>query len=489
MRRFVVGLAMGIATFAPSWSFADDEQIAKAIVEKLEARKKEGQLKGFNIDLKVDKGTVWMTGHVASTEQQQVALDVARHADGVEAVVNNLNVKRNASTAKSGEAKTSASSEPTERPSLLGRWFGSSPATSDKSTNVAKGTKVDAKVRPAAHEKSVPEQAVAEKAVPEKAAAATAPSNEALIDVLAGRLNRHKESGSLKDFDIDLSADQGSVTVAGDVSSIEQRDLILGTIRRTPGVSQVVNLLKVPSPEVAQEPTPARAEQAIEPATPAVTESAPAQLPRAIARLVPQRKAASEVVPAMDSRDAVATGTGVLPVAAPPAAPAPVPMPMPAAPAPAARQASVNVGGYTAIPVQMVPAPFHPGHVSPLQPNAPHLAQRPLAFAPSAGGAAMASGMQPVPQMQSMSNMPAHLPGPGIGVAPARFDHPNMPGYAWPSYAAHPNYAAVTYPKQYSPSAWPYIGPFYPYPQVPLGWRKVTMEWDDGWWFLDFKDK
>jgi hypothetical protein len=67
-------------------------------------------------------------------------------------------------------------------------------------------------------------------------------------------------------------------------------------------------------------------------------------------------------------------------------------------------------------------------------------------------------------------------------------DNPQMPGYAWPSYAAYPNYAALTYPQQYSPSAWPYIGPFYPYPQVPLGWRKVTMEWDDGWWFLDFKD-
>jgi hypothetical protein len=21
-----------------------------------------------------------------------------------------------------------------------------------------------------------------------------------------------------------------------------------------------------------------------------------------------------------------------------------------------------------------------------------------------------------------------------------------------------------------------------------MGWRKVTLEWDDGWWFLDFKD-
>ena len=81
-------------------------------------------------------------------------------------------------------------------------------------------------------------------------------------------------------------------------------------------------------------------------------------------------------------------------------------------------------------------------------------------------------------------------PAGSMGVAPAgvMHDNPQMPGYAWPSYAAYPNYAALTYPKQYSAAAWPYIGPFYPYPQVPLGWRKVSLEWDDGWWFLDFKD-
>jgi hypothetical protein len=88
-------------------------------------------------------------------------------------------------------------------------------------------------------------------------------------------------------------------------------------------------------------------------------------------------------------------------------------------------------------------------------------------------------------------------PGMGGGGAPMGFvpqgggggpntDNPNMPGYAWPSYASYPNYAALSYPKQYSPTAWPYIGPFYPYPQVPLAWRKVSLEWDDGWWFLDF---
>ncbi len=85
--------------------------------------------------------------------------------------------------------------------------------------------------------------------------------------------------------------------------------------------------------------------------------------------------------------------------------------------------------------------------------------------------------------------MPQGMPGSGGGISGAMSDNPSLPPYAWPSYASHPNYAALTYPTQYSPTAWPYIGPFYPYPQVPLGWRKVMLEWDDGWWFLDFKAK
>jgi hypothetical protein len=95
----------------------------------------------------------------------------------------------------------------------------------------------------------------------------------------------------------------------------------------------------------------------------------------------------------------------------------------------------------------------------------------------------------PVP-MASMSG--SGFDGDGAGGAEGGgggFDSANMPGYAWPGYAAHPNFASVSYPRQYSPSAWPYIGPFYPYPQVPLGWRSVALEWDDGWWYLDFNEK
>lgn len=104
----------------------------------------------------------------------------------------------------------------------------------------------------------------------------------------------------------------------------------------------------------------------------------------------------------------------------------------------------------------------------------------------------MAPGM--MPGMQP-GMMPGGAPGMGQGGYPTpvgaagNYSNPNLPSHAWPAYAAYPNSAAITYPKQYSASAWPYIGPFYPYPQVPMGWREVSLQWDDGHWQLDFEKK
>ena len=42
----------------------------------------------------------------------------------------------------------------------------------------------------------------------------------------------------------------------------------------------------------------------------------------------------------------------------------------------------------------------------------------------------------------------------------------------------------VAYPQAYPYNAFPFIGPYYPFPKVPLGWRKVTLEWEDGHWYL-----
>jgi hypothetical protein len=77
----------------------------------------------------------------------------------------------------------------------------------------------------------------------------------------------------------------------------------------------------------------------------------------------------------------------------------------------------------------------------------------------------------------------------GAAASQAVYNMPSMPDHSWPTYAQYPNSAAVTYPQQYSASAWPYIGPFYPYPQVPLGWRDATLRWDDGQWNLMFRPR
>ncbi|EMI18515.1 transporter [Rhodopirellula maiorica SM1] len=137
--------------------------------------------------------------------------------------------------------------------------------------------------------------------------------------------------------------------------------------------------------------------------------------------------------------------------------------------------------------LQAAPAPQMQARMAANQGPAPTMAapyrmsqqQQPVQAAPVGYGAVPGAPVmgQPVPM------------APYTGGGAPRYDAPNLPNYAWPGYASYPNYAALTYPQQYSPSAWPYIGPFYPYPQVPLGWRKVSLEWDDGWWFLDFTDR
>ena len=66
-------------------------------------------------------------------------------------------------------------------------------------------------------------------------------------------------------------------------------------------------------------------------------------------------------------------------------------------------------------------------------------------------------------------------PVPVAPPAPPAYDAnaPQMPPFAWPTYSPYPNFSRVAYPQAYPYNAWPFIGPFYPFPKVPLGWRSV----------------
>jgi hypothetical protein len=64
---------------------------------------------------------------------------------------------------------------------------------------------------------------------------------------------------------------------------------------------------------------------------------------------------------------------------------------------------------------------------------------------------------------------------------------PPLPNHAWPTYAPYPNMSRVAYPTAYPYNAFPFIGPYYPFPKVPLGWRSVNLTWEDGHWWLGRK--
>jgi len=82
------------------------------------------------------------------------------------------------------------------------------------------------------------------------------------------------------------------------------------------------------------------------------------------------------------------------------------------------------------------------------------------------------------------NGIPEPLPVFRTGV-PAYYglNPPPLPPYAWPTYAPYNNYSRVAYPQAYPYNSWPFIGPVYPFPKIPLGWRAIKLEWDDGYWW------
>ena len=255
--------------------------------------------------------------------------------------------------------------------------------------------------------------------------------------------------GSLRGADLDVKVDGEQVLLTGAVATPEQEQLAVNLARQVPGVSKVLSGIAVEPQRAAYQTLP-------------------------VAYPMAQEASYADIAPTAGETGAVAA-PHLQAQLQPPTAIGPQVYPVNLAMPPSPYMLASRQGAY-----------YGPA-VSPH--GAMDQTPRPLGAArlASYAGAAVVAPFAAMGQMTGMG--PAHLPGAGHASVPARYDHPSLPGYAWPSYAAHPNYAAVTYPKQYSPSAWPYIGPFYPYPQVPLGWRKVSLKWDDGWWQLNFSAK
>jgi hypothetical protein len=317
-----------------------------------------------------------------------------------------------------------------------------------------------------------------------------------------------RSSGQIHGYKIGVKFQDGTAWLRGTVATQAQMDAALKIVSHTPGVKNVVNNMTIAGegPESAgqlQQVTGAMAPERSRP-------------PMAADLAVPQAAGANNRAllsyPTTGRVEPVATSFDSRPVQ-PAGVEEPAPGPDAVSPAttrftgmaqPQTQSRSLFARPGQPIPMAMVQNTA-PG-VGMAPGSSPAAGMMPGSAMPGAPGMAPGMGMVPgssptagMMQAGPMPGAPGMVPGQGgpipqyaapaaMGAPAGRYDQPYMPNYAWPGYAAYPNYAALTYPKQYSPTAWPYIGPFYPYPQVPLGWRKVTMQWHDGWWFLDFDD-
>ncbi|MBN2292091.1 MAG: BON domain-containing protein [Pirellulales bacterium] len=312
-------------------------------------------------------------------------------------------------------------------------------------------------------------------------------SNQEVAEEIAANL---REGAQLHHYRIGVKFQDGTAWLKGHVSSQEQIKEVLKVVSETPGVDRVVNKLKVENSAAKESEEPATSKSDLHKSMLTLRVPGGSVAPENISataggqHAVAQRYSGKVSSPAQRLQQVVdGKSDPVVQANQVPSSYAPAP-----AQTVSATEEQPQIIQQRAIP-QPLPQqrmmrqqyvrsnrPIPVGYTQPCPPQ-----QLPVE--------AYTQG-----QMQGYAGdggaLPINTPmtGGNTGITPARYDHPNCPNYAWPSYAAHPNYAAVTYPRQYSAKCWPYIGPFYPYPQVPLGWRKVTLEWDDGWWMLDFKD-
>ena len=275
-------------------------------------------------------------------------------------------------------------------------------------------------------------------------------NDQQIADFIKGRLQAEQRQGNLRGFNVDMRVDQGTVWFKGHVSNSDQEMMILKTAQAA-GHLGVVKVVDDIESKAAQAPVQS------------AFRSAGYQQPQYDSPGAPayDQQPFAETQPTTYQTSSFQQPSYQQPRYQQPRYQQPRYQQSQASPF---RQASSRDEIYGEFFGGEIVGDYGGGQI---------ISGAPMPFASSGG--------------ESLGEPLSYGPGPGTGGGIS--ESPNLPGYAWPGYAASPNYGAVAYPKQHSASAWPYIGPFYPYPQVPLGWRKVSLEWDDGFWHLDFHDK
>lgn len=413
----------------PQSAAPDNQKLAEEAASNLRAAK----FSGFDIELEVQSGVCLLKGKIASQAQKDQATQVISQVPGIRTVNNQLVVLNRSPAAPVQQA---VASDVTSNPIQQAGFFSRPKQT--------RATKTQQRA-------TTPQQATGE-------------SPQQVQQITQGIAQAIQGSG-VRGHDIDLRYKGGVATLLGKAQSPQDVARLTQVISRVPGVRQVNNQLRAPGMNPASQAGGSNQRVA-------------EQIAQALAA---NRLSGLDIEVRYNAGKATLSG--------------PVPHPQVAM---IAHQVAASVPGVLQVDnrLQVAGMPGQPGGF----PGSGHQGQNVMPVSHQAPGgmhpAMMAAGAMGGMAAGAMGMAPGGM-GPGAGPyahgtgnpSHMAYDLPNLPNHSWPTYAAYPNYAQVSYPKEYSASAWPYIGPFYPYPQVPMGWRQVQLEWDDGAWNLNFRPR
>jgi len=451
-RKWVLSLGVAAATagvafgpfpflnseLAAQTADAQNQQIAEQVAQQLRAQK----LRGFDIEIVVQDGVCRLGGKIADARQKAMASQVASQVPGINSVQNQLTVLE----------QTPPAATPVSDIQQTGFNTPAAPAAQSataRQPSQIKRTGFFSRMSPFGKRRQPSTQS-------------SAPSEQQVAVELGNSIGQM----GLRGHKVDLRFQRGVATLTGTVQDPQQIAMITQVVSQNPYVRQVDNRLAAPGMRSPIQPAQFNAPSGASPA--AGSNQAMAER---IAQAIGQYQ-----INGMDVEVRYNNGLATLngEVAHPQ-------LKM------FAQQIVMSVPGVQNVNNQITFGP------------PPSAIQQVAYQQPGQGGPPMPGGPGGPPMMGGPGGPggPQMMVPPGAGQrahgggAPSHlaYDLPNLPNHSWPTYAAYPNYAALSYPKQYSASSWPYVGPFYPYPQVPLGWRQVQMEWDDGSWNLNFNPR
>jgi osmotically-inducible protein OsmY len=236
MRPLVLVVTTFIVTASPQAAASEhDPEIARLAADAIRKQHEEGNLRGFDLDLKVSSGKVLLTGFVSSARHYKVVAEAITGTDGVVALDNRLRVRINDESPWKRAPTPPADDTDKKATSLASHICSCILKALVNALQPVGFPDQEAELDPrsptatAEHDGSAP--AGCEK--------------HRILTAITRRLAEEQEAGDLRGFNIDIGLEDQALILTGHVSTKQQFELVEAAAASVQGVRQVDNRLGI----------------------------------------------------------------------------------------------------------------------------------------------------------------------------------------------------------------------------------------------------